>query len=293
MDTLTKLLTASAATTATTEYAPTPAGPTNLALPPYLSPLPESDPRYAALEVSAYRYAYGPSPGDGMLKKFELVVFEQDHDAYRLFGGNSSACGHWWILAPPNADGCFDPALPPLTESQIFRDFAICPSWNAGTDLQRCTVPAGNVGIVGTGQSVVCQDEATGADTLVQPDPNALQLNAAVCSMTPLTSPPPTYEPTSSGNELDIVEADYVASSSSPPADDDLEEENGTCRSCDAVGDDLLSSTCVDACGGGGSRRRRRRNSRTGVATESAESFFLQIEMMSPFYASTEKISAS
>ena len=55
-----------------------------LPLPPYLQPLPESDPRYDALNTSAYEYAYGPDPGDGYLKEFQIVVFVEPHTACKF-----------------------------------------------------------------------------------------------------------------------------------------------------------------------------------------------------------------
>ena len=74
----------------------------SIPLPPYLAPLPQSDPEWAALNASAYEYAYGPNPGDGYLESFQIVVFTEPHHAYRVWGGPSSECGYWWVLAPPS-----------------------------------------------------------------------------------------------------------------------------------------------------------------------------------------------
>ena len=74
----------------------------SIPLPPYLAPLPQSDPQWAALNASAYEYAYGPNPGDGYLESFQIVIFLEMHHAYRVWGGPSSECGYWWVLAPPS-----------------------------------------------------------------------------------------------------------------------------------------------------------------------------------------------
>ena len=157
---------------------------TLLLLPPYLVPLPESNPAYAGLNSSAYDFAYGPKPGDGNLKEFEIVSFTAAHDAYRLYGGNATECGYWWILAgettataASSGANCFpqDPANVDFTT--YAQDlFAVCPEWNSGTFIRRCTIPIGYNAIVGIGQSVNCS-----TTDILTPNQNVLQLNGNVC----------------------------------------------------------------------------------------------------------------
>ena len=99
----------------------------NLPLPPYLEPLPQTDPRFDGLNSSAYEYAYGPEPGDGNLKEFQIVHFLENHTAYRVWGGPASECGYWWILAPPS--DCVE-VCPRYGEVDFRTVFAVCPEWN-------------------------------------------------------------------------------------------------------------------------------------------------------------------
>ena len=174
---------------------------TLLLLPPYLVPLPESNPAYAGLNNSAYDFAYGPNPGDGNLKEFEIVSFTEAHDAYRLYGGNATECGYWWILAgettataaSSSGANCFpqDPANVDFTT--YAQDlFAVCPEWNSGTFIRRCTIPVGYNAIVGIGQSVNCS-----TTDILTPNQNVLQLNGNVCDAAATTATI-TVTPTSS-----------------------------------------------------------------------------------------------
>ncbi|KAL7525532.1 hypothetical protein ACHAWF_001404 [Thalassiosira exigua] len=152
----------------------------DLPLPPYLALLSPSDPRYDGLNASAYEYAYGPNPGGGNLKAFQIVVFEQAHDAYRVWGGPASECGFWWILAPPK--DCFQ-VCPEFDTFDYETNFAVCPEWNSMQNITRATIPPNTTAVVGVGQSANCSD-----GTVLYPSDSILQLNGDACSIQSLGS---------------------------------------------------------------------------------------------------------
>lgn len=146
---------------------------TSLPLPTYLELLPESDPQWAALNSSAYSYAYGPNPGDGYLKEFQIVVFTKSHSAYRIWGGPASECGYWWALAP--ASDCVE--VCPRISALDYQDmFAVCPSWNNMTNITVVDIPVNTTGVVGIGQSANCSN-----GLILEPSPTNLQLNGNAC----------------------------------------------------------------------------------------------------------------
>ena len=150
----------------------------NFALPNFLTLLPTSDPDFAWLNDTAYNATYNiynPKAGGGGLKEFQIVQFAKDHDAYRLFGGSAPSCGFWWSLAPE--DDCYN-AKPAVGVEQYRSNYAVCPEWNAGTNIQRVTIPAGQKFIVGVGQSATCQD-----GTVLEGAPALLQLNGGACKV--------------------------------------------------------------------------------------------------------------
>mmetsp|Transcript_53854 Transcript_53854/g.62186 ORF Transcript_53854/g.62186 Transcript_53854/m.62186 type:complete len:294 (+) Transcript_53854:118-999(+) len=210
-----------------------------LDLPPYLLPLPESDPAYPGLNESAYNYAYGPNPGDGMLKEFEVVTFVTTHNAYRVYGGNATACGYWWILAPDHND-CFRPILDDVNYTIFANDYvAVCPEWNTGMYLHRCKIPAGYNAVIGIGQSANC----TSNGQLLTPDPTILQLNGDVCSA--------SVSAVAAGNSSSTTttSAGNTTTTTTTAEEEGAEsDKESSCVSCRLDRDSLLNSTCVETC---------------------------------------------
>lgn len=146
----------------------------DLPLPPYLEPLPTTDPQYDSLNASAYEYAYGPEPGDGNLKAFQIVRFMDNHTAYRVWGGPADECGYWWDLAPP--ENCMQ--VCPEYDDAYFREvFAVCPEWNTMSNVTTVNIPVGTAAVVGVGQSANCTD-----GLVINPSDAILQLNGDACS---------------------------------------------------------------------------------------------------------------
>lgn len=147
-------------------------------LPSYLEPLPETDPAFAAFNETGFGpYILAP-PGKGNLREFEIITFKEEHDVYRVYGGDDKAgmCGRWWTLSPP---GNIYPTFPLLTADEYLTDiFAVCPEWNDATQIIRCNVPAGYNAIVGIGQTADCAD----GNTLI-PSETELQLNGQICNL--------------------------------------------------------------------------------------------------------------
>jgi hypothetical protein len=96
-------------------------------LPHYLEPLPETDPAFEDFNSTANRFVLG-DPGKGGLVNFEIVTFTEEHDIYRVYGGDGKAsimCGFWWTLSPP---GNIYPASPLLSADDYLSElFAVCP----------------------------------------------------------------------------------------------------------------------------------------------------------------------
>jgi len=223
--------------------------PTLDLLPPYLVPLPESNPAYAGLNSSAYDFAYGPNPGDGNFKEFEIVSFTAAHDAYRLYGGTAKECGYWWILAgetvattASSAVNCFpqDPANVDFTT--YARDlFAVCPEWNAGTSIRRCTIPVGFNAIVGIGQSVKCSNT-----DILTPNQYVLQLNGNVCDAAAAATG--TVTSTSSPTTTSASTTATATTTTAPSSLASTTASSAACESCDANQENLFLSECVIMC---------------------------------------------
>jgi hypothetical protein len=147
-------------------------------LPSYLETLPETDPAFAPLNQTGYGGYILGEPGEGRLREFEIITFKEEHDVYRVYGGEGKAgmCGNWWTLSPP---GNIYPTFPLITADEYLRDiFAVCPEWNDATQIIRCNVPAGFNAIVGIGQTANCSDSITN----LIPSETDLQLNAKFCN---------------------------------------------------------------------------------------------------------------
>lgn len=146
-------------------------------LPPYLEPLPETDPAFEGFNSTANRFVLG-DPGQGGLVNFEIVTFTEEHDVYRVYGGDGKAsmCGFWWTLSPP---GNIYPANPLLSADDYLSElFAVCPEWNDATEIIRCNIPVGYNAIVGIGQTADCADGTT-----LIPSEIDLQLNGPICNL--------------------------------------------------------------------------------------------------------------
>jgi hypothetical protein len=133
-------------------------------LPYYLSPLKETDERYARLNFTAVTKTYHPIPGTGNLKEFQIVEFTEEHDLYRLSNTSDNyydRCGHWWGLAPEEGN-CYDPTMPAVSLDQYRTNYIVCSEWNGGNYFVRTRIPKGSAFIVGIGQSVdSCNDHVT------------------------------------------------------------------------------------------------------------------------------------
>ncbi|MDO8459191.1 MAG: hypothetical protein Q7T07_20000 [Burkholderiaceae bacterium] len=68
---------------------------------------------------------------------------------YRLWDANVAASqfGSWWALGKPAG-----------SREAYRQDYAICPSWSALNRLTSCTVKLGAVIVIGSTQSVQCED---------------------------------------------------------------------------------------------------------------------------------------
>lgn len=146
-------------------------------LPPYLALLPETDPTFEGFNSTANRFVLG-DPGNGGLVNFDIVTFQEEHDVYRVYGGEGKAsmCGFWWTLSPP---GNIYPANPLLTADDYLSElFAVCPEWNDATEIIRCNIPVGYTAIVGIGQTADCADGST-----LIPSEVDLQLNGPICNL--------------------------------------------------------------------------------------------------------------
>ena len=142
-------------------------------LPPFLAPLPTTDPQFSSLNASGAEYALG-APGEGGVSAYAVVAFTQKHDVYRLWGGPAEQCGYWWTLAP---DSGTVPGLLPLDE-YMYNYAATCPAWNNGTNITRCTVEPGVAAVVGPAQTATCPSGYP-----LDPVASPLQLNSDVCGM--------------------------------------------------------------------------------------------------------------
>jgi len=145
-------------------------GNTQLTLPDYLEALPESDPAYAEKNSSTYKFALG-APNKGNLKGFQVVKFTKDTYVYRMFSGGPNGCGYWWAAELSKSWTAYK------------HDNAICPEWNNGTKIKRCTVKAGFIAVIGPGQTVRCA-----AGNMLVPPLTHFQINrggSSVCDQSP------------------------------------------------------------------------------------------------------------
>ena len=178
-----------------------------------------------------------PRRAVGGLKDFQIVQFAKDHDAYRLFGGNAPSCGFWWSLAPE--EDCYD-AKPAVGVEQCRNNFAVCPEWNAGTNIQRVTIPAGQKFIVGIGQSATCQD-----GTVLEGAPALLQLNGGACKV----------DVRGGGNDTcgtdwdDVYDSPCVSHCSYPVRGENVNNNNGY-RALRAAPSESIHSTTTTSSGG-------------------------------------------
>jgi hypothetical protein len=72
---------------------------------------------------------------------------------YRLWDGQIAASqyGSWWALTRPSG-----------SRDAYRQDYGICPNWNALNRLTACTVKPGTVIVIGSTQSVQCDDGSYG-----------------------------------------------------------------------------------------------------------------------------------
>jgi hypothetical protein len=148
-------------------------------LPSYLEPLAETHPAFANLNQTGFGGYILGQPGGGNLREYEIITFKEEHDVYRVYGGEDKAkmCGRWWTLSPP---GNIYPTFPLLTADEYLNDiFGVCPEWNDATQIIRCNVPAGYNAIVGLGQTAICNDTS-----ILTPSERELQLNGQICDLT-------------------------------------------------------------------------------------------------------------
>jgi hypothetical protein len=77
----------------------------------------------------------------------------QPLQVYRLWDGQIAASqyGSWWALTRPNG-----------SRDAYRQDYGICPNWSALNRLTACTVKPGTVIVIGSTQSVQCDDGSYG-----------------------------------------------------------------------------------------------------------------------------------
>lgn len=76
-------------------------------------------------------------------------VAQQPVKVYRVFDSSrgSSAMGRWWSLTKPEGP-----------REKYRQDYAICAAWSALDRLTSCTIKPGAIVVIGTTQSVACEE---------------------------------------------------------------------------------------------------------------------------------------
>lgn len=141
-------------------------------LPSYLEAVEPSDPNYESLKASAIQWALG-EPEQGGLVDFMIVRFKEDTPIRRIYGSTNSECGWWWGM---DYEGTYSETMHLSTMQEWMDTNGICPEWNLGERMVRCTARAGWEVVVGQGQSAKCQD-----GTILYPPATLLQLNGNGC----------------------------------------------------------------------------------------------------------------
>ncbi|OOG43915.1 hypothetical protein B0B52_08380 [Polaromonas sp. A23] len=87
--------------------------------------------------------------GKGGVCAGKAFVVQQPIKVYRVFDSSrsSSAFGRWWSLDKPAG-----------AKEKYRQDFAICNAWSALDRLTSCEIKPGSTLVIGTTQSVVCEE---------------------------------------------------------------------------------------------------------------------------------------
>jgi len=122
----------------------------NISLPSYLIPLPETDTRFQALTsilenletLNLFRQDTLPT-----FTQYVLSSTVAEHDVYRPFGGEMSKCGYWWTLAE-EIGNCWESfgRDPGSIDTSILFPGLGC----VGPTIMRMTLPVDTALIVGT-----------------------------------------------------------------------------------------------------------------------------------------------
>lgn len=107
------------------------------------------------------------APGEGKLCSGAVFQVMATVHVYRLYGGPARDLGRWWSFTRPMGDA-------PSYRSAN----AICASWNDLAQLNECELPLATSVVVGTGQSVSCDEGCFGSSVVNQvfvPNPAVLQ----------------------------------------------------------------------------------------------------------------------